>query len=371
MSIMKKSTPPHAVASASSETLQTGENPMQASEGVATKASDRISEAIARLFDLDLDSDACRIRLASQHPMMDQLYVVKTPEIDHFHDLCYDWVITRKSGLYVYGPYRIGKSKAIESVIASLNEELPFTAIVTCIGQRNLHQSKEAFCRYFLDCWGVSIGKLGRGERVEPLLLNYLMYMCEKAGGNQCVFFIDEAQLFSVLQYRYLLELWNSLRSQGYILSTILVGQPELQKLKALTHESDHGAVVSRFFVKGYSIEGIKTEDMLITFLAKYDDELFFPLESTWSYSRYFMRSAFDHGWRLQHEGKSFWQALCLESNAKADQIKKTGFRLAWIVDAIHGFLLDNMKEDKPKFRGTIDKWQELLSVSTDRSLLI
>lgn len=368
---MKKSDPPPAASGTGQETLRTGKATAHAEEEIAEKTTDGIQEAIARLFDLDMDSDASRVRLAAQHPMLEQQYVGSTPEIDHFYDLCYDWVMTRKSGLYVYGPYRIGKSKAIESVITSLKDEFPYTTFVNCIGQRNLHQSKEAFCRYLLDCWGVTVGTLRRGERVEPLLLNYLMSLCEMAGGNLCVFFIDEAQLFSVLHYRYLLELWNSLRNKGYILSTILVGQPELLDLKALTNETDHGAVVSRFFVKGYSIEGIKNEHMLSDFLANYDDKLFYPLNSAWSYSRYFMRSAYDHGWRLKQEGPMFWKALCLESKADAKKIAQTGFRMAWIVDAIHGFLLDNMKVDKPKFSGTVDNWQELLSVSTDRTLLI
>lgn len=333
--------------------------------------SERVAESIACLFDLDLGSRENRIRLAPRHPMLDQLYTAQTNEIDSFNELCFDWALARKSGLYACAPYRMGKTKAISSAITSLGEQLPNTATLSCIGQRNLHQSKESFCRYFLDCWGYSVDALPRRVRAEPILLNYLITQCEEAGGRHCILFIDEAQLFSVLHYRYLLEIWNGMRDRGYILSTVLVGQPELKQLKELTSELDHGAVVSRFFVKGHSIGGIKSEDMLTTFLANYDDQLYFPVGSSWSYSRYFLSEAFEHGWRLQHEGPVFWQALCSETDAQPKLIKSTGFRLAWIVDAIHAFLLDSMKDDSPKFHGTVDMWQELLSASTDRRLLI
>jgi hypothetical protein len=267
--------------------------------------------------------------------------------------------------------YRQGKTKAINSAITELKERLPFGAVLSCIGQRNLKQSKENFCLYLLDDWGHFVSAKRRGMRIEPVLLNYLMSQCEEAGGHHCVLFIDEAQLFSVQHYRYLLEIWNSMRNRGYILSTILVGQPGLTQLKDLTSELDHGAVVSRFFVKGHSIGGIKSEDMLTKFLANYDDKLFFPVGSTWSYSRFYLSEAFGHGWRLQNEGPLFWRALCIESEAQPKLIKSTGFRLAWIVDAIHGFLLDGMSKDAAKFHGTVDMWQELLSASTDRQLMI
>jgi len=334
-------------------------------------SQEQMEETFARLFDLDLSLKEHRIRLAPRHPMLDQHYIVQTEEVDNFINLCFDWVLARKSGLYVYGHYRQGKTKAINSAIEDLKERLPFTAVLSCIGQRNLHQSKENFCLYLLDHWGHGITERRRNMRVEPVLLNFLMSQCEEVGGRQCVLFIDEAQLFSVQHYRYLLEIWNCMRDRGYILSTILVGQPGLTQLKDLTSEMDHGAVVSRFFVKGHSISGIKSEDMLSKFLENYDGALYFPVGSTWSYSRFFLSAAFEHGWRLKNESPIFWQALCSESGAKPNLIKSTGFRLAWVVDAIHGFLLDGMKTDKPKFHGTVDMWKELLSASTDRRLMI
>lgn len=340
-------------------------------DGQFSASQEQLSETFARLFDLDLNSKEHRIRLAPRHPMLDQHYTVHTEEIEHFIDLCIDWALARKSGLYVYGHYRQGKTKAINSAIDDLKTRLPFTAVLSCIGQRNLHQSKENFCLYLLDHWGHSITDRRRNMRVEPVLLNFLMSQCEEVGGRQCVLFIDEAQLFSVQHYRYLLEIWNSMRDRGYILSTILVGQPGLTQLKDLTSEMDHGAVVSRFFVKSHSISGIKSEDMLSRFLESYDDALHFPVGSTWSYSRFFLNAAFEHGWRLKNESSVFWQALCSESGAKPQEIKSSGFRLAWIVDAIHGFLLDGMKADASKFHGTVDTWKELLSASTDRRLMI
>lgn len=330
-----------------------------------------LTASIDELFDVDLDLKNERIRLAARHPMLDQRYAITTTEIEHFHDLAYDWSLARKSGLYVTAFHRQGKTTAIRASLASLEEELPFIAFLTCNGQRLTIKTKEAFCRYMLDSLEYPSAEIRRGARPEVVLANLLMAKCAERGGNQCVLLIDEAQLFSVVHYRYLLELWNILRSQGFILSTILVGQPDLKRLRDLTDESDHGAVVARFFVKGYTMSGIKNLEMLRIFLEHYDSKLFYPSDSMWSYSRFFVKEAFDRGWRLASEAANYWEALCNISEAKPNAIKTSGFRLAWIVDTIHGFLLDAMAKDKPSFHGSVALWEELLQNSTDTKFIV
>lgn len=330
-----------------------------------------LAASIDELFDVDLNAKSERIRLASRHPMLDQRYAIVTPEIEHFHDLAYDWAIARKSGLFVTGLHRQGKTTALRSTIASLQEELPFITFLTCNGQRLTNKTKEAFCRYLLESWMYPSTEIKRNARPEVVLANWIMVKCAERGGNQCVLLIDEAQLFSVAHYRYLLELWNSLRAQGFILCTILLGQPDLKQLRAITDELDHGAVVARFFVKGYTMGGLKTKSMLCRFLEHYDSLLVYPAGSEWFYSRFFVKEAFDRGWRLKDEAVNFWDALVKVSEAKPNEIKSSGFRLAWVVDTIHGFMLDAMAKDKPSFHGSVALWEELLQQSTDAKFVV
>lgn len=338
---------------------------------IATDFNKHLEGVIDELFNVDLNVKSERVRLAGRHPMLDQRYAITTPEIEHFHDIAYDWSIARKSGLFVTGLHRQGKTTAIQSTIANLQEELPFIAFLRCNGQRLTIKTKEAFCRYLLDSWEYASAEIKRNARPEIVLANWIMVKCAERGGNQCVLLIDEAQLFSVAHYRYLLELWNALRSQGFILCTILVGQPDLKQLRAITDELDHGAVVARFFVKGYTMGGIKTQSMLGRFLRHYDSLLVYPAGSKWFYSRFFVKEAFDRGWRLESEAKNFWAALGAVSDAKPNEIKSSGFRLAWVVDTIHGFMLDAMAKDKPSFHGSAALWEELLQQSTDSKFVV
>jgi len=322
------------------------------------------------VFDFDFSLPEVRRKFAVKHPMLDRKYIVTTDQLTEFYEVAYDWVVARKSGLYCAGLERTGKTTAIEYAIDVLRQELPFVAIRYLSGQRNPNQKKDSFCAQILEEWKFSIGKL-RGARPATVLANYLMTACAELGGRHCVIFIDEAQLFSVIHYRYLLELWNSLAKEGYLLCTILVGQPQIRSLKSLTKELDHGAVVSRFFVKLYQIGGLKNVAALQIFLSHYDSELVYPAGSDWSFSRFFLQKAYDNGWRIEQEAPRFWASLENVSKAKQSSIRASGFRIAWIVDAIHTFLLDGMPRDSKEFKGTQNLWSECLLAGTEADLIL
>lgn len=333
--------------------------------------TEELDNAIAQLFNVDLVQKSVRQSLAPRHPMLDHRYATETQEIENFRDIVFDWVISRKSGLFACGLHRQGKTTALNMVLEYLRQELPFIAFLRCDGERDIHQTKKSFCRYLLSEFGYAVEHIKRDARPETILANLLMTACAKVGGRQCVLFIDEAQLFSVAQYRYLLEIWNEMHRNGFMFGTVLIGQPDLRSLKALTSEADHGAVVSRFFVKEYEFGGVKSEAMLASLLAHFDSDLIYPEGSAWPYSRFFLCQAFDRGWRLKDEAPLLWEALRRISRDKASAIKISGFRMAWIIDAVHGFLLDGMAKDSGKFRGTIDMWEECLLSGTEADLVL
>lgn len=330
-----------------------------------------LDDSLSQLFGGDLAQLSLRQKLALRHPMLDHRYCLATEEIENLQDVAYDWVAGRKSGLYIPGLHRQGKTTAMNAVMDYLHQEFKHVAILSCLGQRSTVQSKKAFCEDLLKQLGYQTALIKGKAKPESILVRLLMTACAKAGGRQCVLFIDEAQLFSVTQYRYLLEIWNEMHRHGFLFGTVLVGQPELRMLKELTQDLDHGAVVSRFFVKEYGFGGIKNLKMLESLLKQFDRSLVYPTGSTWTYSRYFLQQAFDHGWCLEQEAPILWEALCNITKEKKSAIRATGFRLAWIIDAVHSFLLDGMAQDAKKFRGTVDMWEECVMSGTEADLLL
>lgn len=322
----------------------------------------------AKFLESDINSIKVRVRLASLHPMLESDYFIDTIDTENFYNVVFDHVFARKSGLYITGEFRVGKSKNIDNTISRLKVDIPSIYADSFSGTRNIKQSKSSFCHDILNSF-----KYNSSPHQKPIeaLPRYLMTKAVMAGSRTCVLFVDEAQMLTVIQLRYLLEIWNDLRREGFLLVTILVGQSNLDYLMQLTEEQDHGAVIARFFVNRFSLGGVHSKEGLEKYLSAYDNKLFYPIDSNWSYSKFFRKTAFDAGWRLESEGERFWNTLMERSRANSASLRKNGFRLAFINDAIHSFFIDSMKEENMSEKAALKLWGQSVSSAASNELLI
>lgn len=80
---------------------------------------------------------------------------------------------------------------------------------------------------------------------------------------------------------------------------------------------------------------------------------------------------AFDAGWRLESEAERFWNILMERSRTNSISLRKNGFRLAFINDAIHSFLIDSMKKENLSEKAALELWGEAVSSAASNELLI
>lgn len=324
-------------------------------------------DRVARFRAANLEDDGERRRLTAFHPLLEEKYFIETDETAAFYDVVCDHALARKSGLYVTGEFRVGKSTAIARAVERLRVDMPWLAVLLHSAQRKANQSKSSLCTDLAKSFKCPTSKY---QDSADVVARFMMAEAVHAGSRTCLLFIDEAQMFTVLQMRYLLELWNDLRLEGFVLLTVLVGQEGLESLKMLTSEEDHGAVVARFFLRRATLGGLHNLDELRRYLREFDGQLNFP-DEPWPYSRFFCKKAFASGWRLEQDAKSFWTELVEHSGAGERMLARTGFRLAFVNTSIHEFLLDGMKADSKTFKGTAKAWKEAVEAAAESELFI
>ena len=119
------------------------------------------------------------------------------------------------------------------------------------------------------------------------------------------------------------------------------------------------------------SEHGITSEAQLARYLGAYDGELVYPAGSTWTFSRFFVQQGFDVGWRLADSAGILWRVLeeffPPPGRRQGKKHQSAGFRLDAITETIHSFLLDAMKDDRPGFRSTPERWEEAMLAARDR----
>lgn len=317
------------------------------------------AQRIARFSGADLDSIAMRRVLSQVHPILERNYFIETDEWSSFNRVVFDQALARKSGLYVSGEFRVGKTMAIEKSMEYLKDELPSVTTLFYSASRNANRTKNSMCREMLEWFGYPISKY---QDAESTLVRFVMAAAVKAGSKSALLFIDEAHMLTVKELGYLLSIGNWLRRERFVLVTILVGQAGpagIDSLRQLTQEEDHGAVIARFLTMPYVLGGLHSEQQLAAYLDAFDTKLFYPLDSQWSYSRFFLQKAFDAGWRLRTEAPRLWKAMLDHSGTAPSNLKQSGFRLAFVNDSVHSFLLDSMEHDKRTFKGSAEMWNE------------
>lgn len=320
----------------------------------------------------DLNDAATRASLLRIHPMLNQEYWVNTPEGEGLYQVLYSYVLRRKSGLYAIGRNRVGKTDALDEAARRLRNDFPYVPVFVVTGERIERDTKRNFTRLLLRETGFAMDELKVRSSPEDVFVRFMASECLQRGGKHVLLLIDEAQLLSVADYRTLLEFWNTLKKEGFLLCTALLGQESLKQLRLLTSELDHRAVVARFFVKLYVFRGVRSVTVLREILRSYDTDLIYPRGSEWPYSRYFAMRKFDAGWRLESEAEMFWQALVKVSrpHKKETAIPEEGFVMGWVVDAIHGFLTEAMTLDHKAWKSGVAMWERHIRFGSVEEML-
>jgi hypothetical protein len=148
-----------------------------------------------------------------------------------------------------------------------------------------------------------------------------------ESGRGVIVLLVDEAQQLHEKHYRWLMGIHNLLNLRSVHLITILVGQHQLTHQRTAFLRGQKENIVGRFMVHMFEFRGLHTEKETELTLTEYDQEEY-PVESGWSYTRYFAPIPFSRGWRLAHIAPVLWKSF-MAAKALASQAPKKNGRQA------------------------------------------
>jgi len=240
------------------------------------------------------------ILMPRAHPINSGNYLFATREIKKMIENTNLWIENRTPGAIIYGNPRLGKTKAIKYTINVLNlkwgDFVDFYSITT-----NYYAKLTE--RIFFEEMLRAVGhpEITKGTIVDKRnrLTKYLVANADQKNAKKIVFFIDEAQRLKASHFDFLMDIYNELYANGISLTTILVGQPELKKIRQ-SYFGYKDMIRERFMNDMREFHGIRNETDLKICLSWYDRELFFPKGSEWSFTRYFFPQQFKNGFRLE-----------------------------------------------------------------------
>ena len=240
--------------------------------------------------------------------------MLQTDGIHMAHSLVSRGIRFRKYGVAFVCTPRIGKTWAIDALIAMLKVDNPNMPVFSTEAMQHDDPTEKALWTDILS----SVGHLKGGTAAEQkaVLRDLIVSSAQMHDEKLVVMFVDEAQNWGSRHWRYIKGLVNLLRNRPYRIRVLVVsfGQSHLLRVREeITTLSDGGEdLLARFLRNIQEFPAIQNADELKGILAQMDDpELTeYPDHSGVCYTRFFMPLAYAAGWRLESHYKDIWKAF-------------------------------------------------------------
>lgn len=239
-----------------------------------------------------------------EHPIEIGNYYLPTNSIIEFYAVANRWIQNRSPGGIVYGRPRLGKTRAISYLEVYLKRELGNNLPIFKMYCSHHKPNENRFYTDLLRDVGHSSFNVGKAEAKKDRLLKFFIERAENYGQHKIVLFIDEAQMLYEQDYNWLMDIYNQLDKYGITFTVILVGQEELLHQKSAFINTSKIQIIGRFMLHEYKFCGIRNDVDLKICLQGYDDTSEYPINSGWSFTKYFFPDAFEDGKRLADEAK-------------------------------------------------------------------
>ncbi len=247
-----------------------------------------------------------------KHPVITGGYAIFTPAADAFVDKLGDWIDSKITGAYVYGPSRYGKTRAIRFFLKQLLEERFGGPVPLHVWNRPFTQKNPAeFYMSMLDGFhhGYGGARAGGNQRLK-ILAEYLFAASDECDTNAVYLIVDEAQGMTTQEWLWLLALQNMLDHEGYALSVFSVASHQMAYEFDLLARTGNPHVGARFLVDHWTFPGVRSIEELEYILNGYDVDSKWPADRGVSYLEHFAPREFERNRRLAGSAPVLWECL-------------------------------------------------------------
>lgn len=247
-----------------------------------------------------------------KHPIVTGKYAIFTPAINQFVEKLGDWIDSKITGAYIYGPSRYGKTRAIKYFLKQLLDDRFGGPVPLHVWSRPFAQKNPSeFYKSILDGFhhGYGGNRAGPNERLK-ILVEYFFAASDECDTNSIYLIVDEAQDMTTLEWHWLLALQNALESEGYALSVFSVASHQMAYEFDLLARTGNPHVGARFLVDHWTFPGVQSVEELEFILDGYDESSQWPPETGVSYLNHFAPREFESGKRLANCPPTLWECL-------------------------------------------------------------
>lgn len=283
-----------------------------------------------------------RKELFKSHPVVSKDYLIITPVISKVYSLIRDRVYMRTTGTFLYATPRLGKTTCARATKTLLEAEFPHIFVMSFIAEPPRKQEAGLLID-ILEADMLSVPKHARYKDIQRQLFRHVLSSLEMREGRQFVLIVDEMQNLGEFELEILTAIHNRLEPLDIRMTTLGFGQPEILNLRSALLTSRKHYLIARFLSEPIPFDGCVSQEDLEAILHAYDEKHFYPEDSDWSFTRFFLPEAYKNGFRLSTYSKPIWSALKKAANSESVPMEHLSRTIEFI-------LVASKREDRPDF---------------------
>jgi hypothetical protein len=299
------------------------------------------------------------------HPVSKRKYLMPTHSIGETYAMVLKVIQRGDSGLVIWGRTRYGKTSAMLYCTHAMHADFPNVPVSIYNVKRETTPKRGNFYTSLMH----AVGYEKWDERTslaikQARLVNFMAGEANSDGRQIYILFLDEAQRLHQVHYDWIKDLYNDLILEGVTLLPILVGQHDLldQKVALLKNHSEGEAIVNRFMLYEHPFKGIREKEDFVTCVGYYDTATY-PVNSDWTYTRFFLPEAFGSGFRLSSLANMLWDAF-YESYTDLGISVRMEIPMKYFTKTMEMLLTESVAMDSPVFGISKDACKRLITES-------
>lgn len=297
--------------------------------------------------------ERCLVRLL-EHPLFVKNVILPTEPINEMVGAMRRTIMLREQGCCFTATSGFGKSFGLRMAEAQLRKMFPDVPIFLHIIDNQQVPSIRAFFKHFLLNVGI---KDIKGETFD--LRVRLVSQLEDVGRNSSmrlvVLLVDEAQEMALQDFRFLKDVGNHLERVDVQLVVIMMGQdPDFEKTIERLKRHRRLDLISRFTLRRLRFRGLQTREDFAKLLGLIDQQIY-PIGSNCAWPEYFVRNAWQNGFRMVDQLDELLAAL---STVIPGGLEGNGVSARQLFLAVRRYLLVYAELDRQRKDAPPDIWQ-------------
>lgn len=307
----------------------------------------RSAEDAQRFQGTDMTSRGAREEIFEEHPVRLRDYMIPTPPIAKATARQLYLADKRAPGAAFVANPRFGKTWALKYLASVVAQALVGRAFVSVSARNHAKKNPKNAVADVGDALGLDMS--GKTDGGIHKVVNKLWMLTAEVRARHLILGLDEGHRWDSDEYSGLLAITNALWDRFKVRTTTFVwGQRDLVNLRTVMMLERRTDLIARFLPLPFQFKGISSQGELQQVLTAYDELSEFPVDSGWSFTRFFFPEAFEKGFRLSQYAEMLWEAFARASiGHKADL--EVG--MEWITMAVEHLLLDHHTEDQGNLR--------------------